>query len=315
MRFGIFGALTLASLSLFSTNAHAGAVVSAFKKETKRGANFFNAQSAIDGDPTTCWMVPGESENVGEHITIEVPNSTIDKLGMIVGWNKDEETFTDFVRVKKVRMEVMAYDDSNTLQVVHEVDVSFEDTPEYQYIDIEDIKVGGTMQGGKVRLKIIEVYEGRDYPNFGISEVSLGLKEFDTAAQISDASEETQDNVFGYLTDGNTGTVWSSAIEGANFALSSFDFSISSVGIEQTRSKDFARPKKVKISIQGVSAEYSLADKSGVQWVNVPPMMGYNGGGFGEIVVEVLEVYPGTTHADQVAVAEVKAKASAYSGF
>ena len=73
--------------------------------------------------------------------------------------------------------------------------------------------------------------------------------------------------------------------------------------------------KKIKVSIQGVSAEYSLADKSGTQWVSVPPMMGYTGGGFGEIVVDVLEVYPGSTHADQVAVAEVKAKASSYAGF
>ena len=30
--------------------------------------------------------------------------------------------------------------------------------------------------GGKVRLTITDVYEGRDYPNFGISEVALGLE-------------------------------------------------------------------------------------------------------------------------------------------
>jgi len=315
MRAGILGVLTLIPLSLASQPAYGGAIVSAFKKETKRGANFFNAQSAIDGDPSTCWMVPGESENKGEHITIDVPNSTIDTVGMIVGWNRDEETFTDYVRVKKVRMEVLSYGDTNELTVVAQKDVEFADTSEYQFVDIEDIKVGQDLAGGKVRFTITEVYEGRDYPNFGISEIALGLKEFDAPAKITDVSGETQDNVSGYLSDGNASTFWSAEAEGANFVVASFDFSISSIGIELPKSKDFARPKKVKVTVQGVSSEHELADKGGVQWVQVPPVMGYTGGGFGEIVVDVLETHPGTTHADQVAVAEITAKASAYQGF
>jgi hypothetical protein len=315
MRAGILGVLTLIPLSLASQPAYGGAIVSAFKKETKRGANFYNAQSAIDGDPSTCWMVPGESENKGEHITIDVPKSTIDRVGMIVGWDRDEETFTDYVRVKKVRMEVLSYGDTNELTVVAQKDVEFADTSEYQFIDIDDIEVGQDLAGGKVRFTITEVYEGRDYPNFGISEIALGLKEFDAPAKISDVSGETQDNVSGYLSDGNASTFWSAEAEGANFVVAGFDHSISSIGIELPKSKDFARPKKVKVSVQGVSSEYELADKGGVQWVQVPPVMGYTGGGFGEIVVDVMETYPGTTHADQVAVAGVTAKASAYQGF
>ena len=88
-------------------------------------------------------MVPGESENKGESITIDVPRSTIDKVGMIIGWNKDEETFTDYVRIKTVRMEVLSYGDGNELKVVGQADVEFADTAEYQFVDVEDIAIGG----------------------------------------------------------------------------------------------------------------------------------------------------------------------------
>ena len=310
MRAGILGALSFAALSSVSTPAHAGAVVSAFKKETKKGANFYNAQSAIDGKPETCWMVPGESENKGEHITIDLPRSTIDKVGMIVGWNKDEETFTDYVRIKKVRMEVFNFDDANELVMIAQTDVEFADTPEYQFIDVDDIQVGGEHSGGKVRLTVTEVYEGRDYPNFGISEVALSLTEFDAWADITDVSSETQDNVSGYMGDDDPRTFWSADAEGAQFVVSSYDFSISSIGIQLPKGKDFARPKKIKVDIQGVSTEHELADSSSMQWVPVPVMMGYTGGGFGEIIVDVLEVYPGTVHADQIAITELKARAT-----
>ena len=316
MRAGILGTLPIVAFCSLSSTAHAGAVVSSFKKETKRGANFFNAQSAIDGKPETCWMVPGESENKGESITIDVPRSTIDKVGMIIGWNKDEETFTDYVRIKTVRMEVLSYDDSNELKVIGQADVEFADTSEYQFVDVEDIAIGGEdLMGGKVRLTITDVYEGRDYPNFGISEVALGLKEFDARADIADSSDETDNNVTGYMGDGDSRTFWSTATEGAYFTVSSFDFSISSLGIQLPKSKDFARPKTIKVSIQGVSQTFDLEDKSSMQWIMVPPVMGYTGGGFGEIEVAILETYPGTVHADQVAIDEVKAKATAYSSF
>ena len=86
----------------------------------------------------------------------------------------------------------------------------------------------------------------------------------------------------GTLGDGDSRTVWSTATEGAYFTVSSFDFSISSLGIQLPKSKDFARPKKIKVSIQGVSQTFDLEDKSTMKWIMVPPVMGYTGGGFGE---------------------------------
>ena len=59
------------------------------------GANFYNAQAALDGKPDTCWMLPGESENVGEHIIIDIPRIEVDKIGLVVGFAKAEGTFLD----------------------------------------------------------------------------------------------------------------------------------------------------------------------------------------------------------------------------
>ena len=315
MRTGIFGVLSLAGLSFFSTSAEAGAVASAFKRETRRGANFFNAQSAIDGNPETCWMVPGESENIGETILIDVANSTIDALGMIVGWSLNEETFTDYYRIKTVRMEVLSYDDNQELVPVAQRDVEFADVPEYQIIDIEDVVLDQGYSGGKVRLTITEVYEGRDYPNFGISEVAVFLQEFEAPARISAASSETQGNGLSSLRDDDASSVWSANVEGAGFTVSSHDYSVSSIGFSSPRSQDFARPRNVRVSIQGASTDHELEDSSGVQWVRVPAIMGYNGGGFGDITVEIIDTYPGTTHATEVGLSELEIRASAYQGF
>ena len=55
-------------LLLVPTIAFAGAKASKFKPEHRKGANYWNAQSAVDNNPDTCWMVPGESPNRGEWI-------------------------------------------------------------------------------------------------------------------------------------------------------------------------------------------------------------------------------------------------------
>ena len=65
--------LALIGMSLYGFDALAGAKASSFKSERKRGENYWNANSATDGNNETAWMVSGESENKGEWIMIDVP--------------------------------------------------------------------------------------------------------------------------------------------------------------------------------------------------------------------------------------------------
>ena len=98
------------TLLLLPAVALAGFRASTFKKETKLGADTWNAASALDGKLESCWMVDPESENVGEWFEVDVPKSTVDKLGLVIGWQRDDKTFKDYGRVKTVRVSIFTLD-------------------------------------------------------------------------------------------------------------------------------------------------------------------------------------------------------------
>ena len=58
----------------------------------------------------TCWQIDAESEQKGEWIEIDVPMSEVDKLSVAVGWNADKTSYTDYGRIKTVRVEVYTDD-------------------------------------------------------------------------------------------------------------------------------------------------------------------------------------------------------------
>lgn len=302
-----------------SLSAHAGATASDFKAERKMGANTWNAQSAIDGKPETCWMLPGESKNKGEWIILDAPKSTLSAIGMIVGWSKDEETFADYARVKSIKIEVMAYDENNELQPMGEATAEFADKAEYQVVDIEDIAIGEDLFGGKVKLTIEEVYPGRDYPNLAISELALHLAEFDANVQVDGASSESPGHTIDMLIDDSDKTFWAGDVQGATLTVKSAGFSIARLGLTHG-GKEYARAKKVRVTAHSRSHELEIADATGMQWIEIPPTVGFTGSGyqgseFEPLEIEILEVYPGSKYPDQVAIKELGAKATSFGGF
>ena len=62
---------------LVAQPAFAGAKASAFQPESKKGANYWNAGSAIDGKTESAWSVPGESPNRGEWLLVDVPKGEV----------------------------------------------------------------------------------------------------------------------------------------------------------------------------------------------------------------------------------------------
>ncbi len=302
----------LLALSLFSAPAFAGAEASDFRKENRRGANFWAGQNTIDGKLDTAWMVPGESENKGETLTIDVPKLAVDKIGMVVGFQKNEETFADYARIKKVRVEAAAWDGPDLKPLPDSVEIEFEDKPGMQVVDIEDIVGSAESMGGKVTLTVLEVYEGRDYPNFAVSEVLVHLKEFDVAAKVMGTSNDDEMQGLEMLDD-NTRTAWKAPAEGAGFTFGAGGFSLSQVGI-QSADKGFCRPKKVEVTAQGRSNVVELADSTDLQWITIPAITGYTGSAWGDIELKVLETYPGTRSKDTVAISELKVKATNSDG-
>jgi hypothetical protein len=291
--------------------AHAGATVSSFKKETKQGANYYNAQAALDGKMDTCWMLPGESKNVGEYIIIDVPRVEVDKIGLVTGFARDEDTFADYARVKKVRVSAMVANDSGDLAPVGSpVEAEFEDKIGMQIIDVANIKADSEF-GGKVKIEVLEVYEGKDYPNLAISEALVVLGEFEVmplVTAISSESEGTREA----LTDKNAKTQWVAPAEGAGFTLKAKGVMLSSVKLS-SGAKTHARPKKVSVTTDGRTSVFELPDVLTPQVVNVPAVQGYYGT-WNDVEVKILEVYPGTKFADRVALTGIQGMASSADG-
>ncbi len=305
-------ALIVPSLAL------AGATASSFKKESRKGANYWNAQAAIDSNPATAWMVPGDSSNKGEWMLIELPKGEIDKIGIFPGWGKSEGHFKDYARVKTLKVEVLCCIDSTPMETVSTLEVTLQDAMEFQVIDVEDVKLGNELFGGRIRLTVAETYSGQDYPNLAVSEVLIYLKEFDVdSASVEGTTGDSDGHPGDHMRDGSTRSFWAGAHgsgEGethAAFTVGAEGFGLSSIGIA-AGPRSHSRPKRIKVTANNKSQEYDMADKTAMQWFEVPALTGYTGSAWGSVEVEVLEVYAGTS--TDVAVAEVKVKATNYEG-
>jgi hypothetical protein len=306
-------AASLLLLSL-SPEAQAGAVVSSFKSSGRSGLNEFNAQAAIDGKLETAWQLPGDSTNVGEHITIDVPKTVLDKVGMVIGWEQNEKAFFDYARVKTIKIEAEAYDENNELQPAGTATATFEDKMGWQVVDIEDITIGTDFFGGKVKITVTEVYPGKDYTNLAVSELLLHMAEpHSPTLKVLSVSGEEGTNVQANLVDGNDKTFWVAPSQEASFTVEAEGFSLSRIGLKAV-SKEYDRAKKVRVTVKGRSQEFELPDTLNVEWVQIPPVIGFTGSAWGEVQIEVLETYAGSKYAGKLGLRSLEAKATAFDG-
>jgi len=302
----------LVTLLLLPAVASAGFRASSFKKETRGGETQRNAAAALDGDLATCWMIDPEEGNEGSWFEIDVPKSTIDKLSIVAGWDRDDTTFADYPRAKTLKVEV--FDEGKDGAKVLEHTVTLADQRGWQTIDIPDTTVGDEVFGGKVRLTVQEVVPGLDYPNLALSELLVILGEVDAPIALSEPPEGTlAGKTTAALTDKDPRTFWASAADGAGtaFQVEADGFGVSSVGL-QAGPKAQARPKTIRLTANQATRTYTAADTDQMQWFAVPPVVGYTGSGWGPIKVEIVDTYAGTQPG--VGVAEVALKATSYGG-
>ncbi len=295
-------------LGLFiSPVALAGARQSAFKVDSNKGKNYYSGTSAIDNKLETAWMVPGESENKGEWVEIALPHSDLDKLSIIGGNASSEKAWTDYPRLKQIRVDVWSEDDDQNEKQVGSTTLDLADKPGWQTLDLPDAKAGDGMFGGRLRITVLDVYPGEDFPNLAVAEFKAVLKEFDMPTKISESGTPLDGHDSSMMTDANAKTFFATTAEGAEITLG--NSGLAEVGFVSA-GKDYARPKKVEITCGTVTATTELADdiKGGTVWAEVPAFNGYTGGAFGDPVVKILEVYPGTN--PQLGITELKVKAT-----
>ncbi len=298
-------------LVAFVLTAQAGAKVSAHKPEHRMGELYWGAPSAIDDNLDTAWMVPGESANVGESIEIELPAGDLDKIGIMPGWAKTPETWSDYPRVKKVKIVVYELDDERGQKQVGTAEAEFQDKKEWQVVDLPDIKIGSGMFGGKARITIDDFYKGDDFPNCAVSGILLYMKEMKATPNILAASGESAGHPKDNLKDGNAKTFWAADASGAQITFEASGYGVSRVGLVPGP-VGYAKPKKVQLDMSGRTKVFELPDAPGTQSIEVPATTGYAGSAWGPITLEFLEVWPGAK--GELALGDLDVAATSYEG-
>lgn len=307
-------ALAPVALLTLAGPAFAGATQSDFRKETRRGANYWSGMATHDLKDETAWMVPGESENIDEWIMFDVPKVSISAIGMNVGWAESESSFKDYARVKKVRVEAFEYNDSMELVAAGKpIELEFADEMGLQVVQLPEPLKGAKGTNGKVKLIVKDVYAGVDFPNIAVSEALIFLTEFDVPYEIKEIGHEDDKNSREALIDQDPKTVWVGPAAGASFTLSSPSAALASITLDHA-GPNYARPKKVELTAQGRSRTVELPDGP-PQSLWVPTVFGYTGGSWGDVDIKVLEVYPGKKAKDQLGLKEIGAKASNNDAF
>ena len=286
---------TLLALSLLlPAAAQAGFEASSFQKDSRRGDNYWNAGAALDGRPETAWSVDPEKKNEGQWIQLDTPSGELDKLAMVIGWDQDENSFFDYARVKRARVEAWSTSISGEAEQVLEQEVSFEDKRGWQIVELNDTKMGGEMGGGRVRITVLEVYPGKDYPSLRVSDLRVHLKEFPAETMmIKDMPANAVDGRGGELMeDTKESTFFATNDTSTRFTVTASGYQMSSVGFKSD-AKGWARPRTVVIRSQGLEAEHTLEDKADWQFLLCPVVAGYTGSAWGTIEVEVKDTYEG----------------------
>lgn len=309
---------SLALLVLLAPSvSFAGYEVSSFKKEDKLGKNYWNAASALDSQAETCWQVDPEQNNAGQWIQIDVPAGEVDKLGMITGWGKDDDTFFDYSRIKSAKVELFDQGTGGAAKLIAETTVTFEDKNGWQVVELPDTKVGGEVLGGRVKITVTETYPGKDYPNLAVSEVRIHLKEFPATSATFGAtpSSEAGSNTGDLMMDGNAKTFWAATGQEATFSLKAPGYGLASLGI-QSGPKSHARVKTIEMTANQATVRETLPDKPGeVVWALFPCLVGYTGGAWGEVQIKIIDTYPGDVPSNGVAISELKVMAGSIEEF
>lgn len=306
----------LVPVLLLPVVASAGYEASSFKKEANLGKNYWNAASALDSKMETAWMVDPEQNNNGQWIALDVPAGTIDKLGVVIGWLKNEESFGDHARLKVAKVELFD-SGAGAPRLVGETTVTFEDKPGWQVLDLPDTKVGGEVSGGRIKLTVVDTYPGKDFPHLAVSEVRVHMQEFPAESMTFVTPFDTQVAPTTEMDaiDGNAKTFWQGQGSSATFSMKAPGFGLASLGI-QSGPKTHARPKTIEITANQTTTTEVLEDKPGVlQWVLLPCLVGYTGGSWGTIEVKIVDSYAGDQPMNGVAISELKLNAGSIEEF
>ena len=298
--------------------AFAGADVSGFNKISSQGQNFYEGSAAVDQKTDTAWMTAADSKEEMEWIQIDAPNqkSKLTQIRVINGYAKDEQTFKDYSKIKKLKIEAFQYNEAMELYSNNStVMVELKNTAEPQIITLPKAVEIKSTNGGKYRFWIAEIHKTgtENYPeNIALTELSMYLADDEVGPKI--ASEENVpegQDIFNAL-DGKKSTILKVRKE-TILGFEGVDAALTRVQVIATTDRRYARPKKIKITTGGREAIQEYPEKRSRKqkpvWIWLPSVTGYPGGSSWDTTyVQILETYPGTKY-EEIGISELKFRA------
>lgn len=134
--------------------------------------DLYSVNNIIDEKPETAWVEGKNNSGIGESITINItPRSKsgkkgsykIKKIGIINGYAKDNTTFKQNNRIKRLRIKY-----ENGLTRSKRVKYDLKDTMAMQYIEFKE-----PIFLNKLKIEILDVYKGSKWDDTCISEVKI----------------------------------------------------------------------------------------------------------------------------------------------
>lgn len=307
--------VSLFGASLLSSSAFAGAETSSYNTMSTQiqGKGFWSGRSAVDQNTQTAWMTSANEDDEMPWIQIDGPNSPskLSQIRLINGYAKTDQTFKDYTKIKKLKVEAFEFNDSMELYSTKQtVEIELKNTKEPQTIVLPKTLEITSNSGGKYRFWITDVYKTgeENYPeNITLTELSIFLED----AEVTPKIEEEENMVEGAdpfaLLDGSKRSTVKFTTESI-IGFDGGDTSLTRVAIFPGTDRRYARPKKVQVSVGGRKAVQELPEKMGKKpmWIWLPSVTGYPGGSSWDTTyIQVLETYPGTKY-PEVLISEIQ---------
>ena len=154
-------------------------------KEIKSSSNLspeHSDKNMFDFDFNTTWVSRGKNNGIGEKIEIKLNKSPLSLIGLINGNMKDSNSYYDYSRVKKVRIDLECVDYRDSTKTIKETNEIQLDDIKYSKINNDNfVKMvsiirdygDGLTKVNKITITILDVYKGNKYPNICITEILL----------------------------------------------------------------------------------------------------------------------------------------------
>ncbi|HPZ75338.1 MAG TPA: hypothetical protein PK723_05980, partial [Candidatus Pacearchaeota archaeon] len=124
----------------------------------------------------------GKNNGIGEKIEIKLNKSPLSLIGLINGNMIDSNSYYDYSRAKKVRIDLEIVDYRDSTKTVTKTEEMQLDDIKYSKINNDNFAKmvstiadygDGFTQVNKITITILDVYKGNKYPNICITEILL----------------------------------------------------------------------------------------------------------------------------------------------